>query len=43
MKEKGLVEKAFEVIWETVGLPSHGTVFLNKRGYGIYYLTDTNI
>lgn len=31
MKEKGLLKKAFEVIWETVGLPSHGTVFLNIR------------
>ena len=31
MKEKGLVKKAFEVIWKTVGLPSHGTVFLNIR------------
>lgn len=31
MKEKGLVKKAFEVIRETVGLPSYGTILLNMR------------
>lgn len=31
MKEQNCIKKVFEVIRETVGLPSYGTILLNMR------------